>query len=156
MQTLACMRELGLDPEKVNVHGGAIAMGHPIGASGARIVVTLLNALARRNGPPRHRHAVHRRRHGNSRPGGTTIGGSVRPSPQSNDARPRICGRAPIFFRDTIGSTQPARTSSIALFRSRLVFMPTNFLTGSPSRNRITVGIALMPNWAAVSALGRC
>jgi acetyl-CoA C-acetyltransferase len=48
-QSLACMRQLGLDAEKVNVHGGAIAMGHPIGASGARIVVTLLNALVRRN-----------------------------------------------------------------------------------------------------------
>lgn len=48
-QSLACMRQLGLDAEKVNVHGGAIAMGHPIGASGARIVVTLLNALAQRD-----------------------------------------------------------------------------------------------------------
>jgi acetyl-CoA C-acetyltransferase len=50
VQTLACMRELGLDGQKVNVHGGAIAMGHPIGASGARIVVTLLNALTKRDG----------------------------------------------------------------------------------------------------------
>jgi acetyl-CoA C-acetyltransferase len=47
-QSLACVRELELDMEKVNVHGGAIAMGHPIGASGARIVVTLLNALRQR------------------------------------------------------------------------------------------------------------
>ena len=37
--------ELGLDPEKVNVHGGSIALGHPIGATGARILVTLINAL---------------------------------------------------------------------------------------------------------------
>ena len=36
---------LGLDPEKVNVHGGSIALGHPIGATGARILVTLINAL---------------------------------------------------------------------------------------------------------------
>lgn len=43
--TLAAMRDLGLDHEKVNVHGGACALGHPIGASGARIVVTLLAAL---------------------------------------------------------------------------------------------------------------
>jgi acetyl-CoA C-acetyltransferase len=41
-------RLLGLDPEKVNVHGGAVALGHPIGASGARILVTLLHALAER------------------------------------------------------------------------------------------------------------
>lgn len=45
--TMAAMHELGLPAEKVNVHGGACALGHPVGASGARIVVTLLNALAR-------------------------------------------------------------------------------------------------------------
>ncbi len=45
---LACMRDLGLDHEKVNVNGGAVAMGHPIGASGARIIVTLLHALEKR------------------------------------------------------------------------------------------------------------
>jgi acetyl-CoA C-acetyltransferase len=44
-QMLACMRELKLDPTRVNVHGGAIALGHPIGASGARVLVTLLYAL---------------------------------------------------------------------------------------------------------------
>ena len=43
--TLAAMRELGLAHEKVNVHGGACALGHPVGASGARIIVTLLAAL---------------------------------------------------------------------------------------------------------------
>jgi len=43
--TMAAMREHGLPPEKVNVHGGACALGHPIGASGARIIVTLLGAL---------------------------------------------------------------------------------------------------------------
>ncbi|MCF4164066.1 acetyl-CoA C-acyltransferase [Zavarzinia compransoris] len=42
---MAAIRELGLDPERVNVHGGACALGHPIGASGARILVTLLAAL---------------------------------------------------------------------------------------------------------------
>ncbi|WP_424990693.1 thiolase family protein [Fluviibacterium sp. S390] len=45
---MAFMREMNLSPEKVNVHGGACALGHPIGASGARILVTLLNALERR------------------------------------------------------------------------------------------------------------
>ena len=43
--TMAAMRDLGLDHDKVNVHGGACAMGHPIGASGARILVTLISAL---------------------------------------------------------------------------------------------------------------
>jgi acetyl-CoA C-acetyltransferase len=42
------VRELGLDPEKTNVNGGAIAIGHPIGASGARILTTLLYAMADR------------------------------------------------------------------------------------------------------------
>jgi acetyl-CoA C-acetyltransferase len=43
--TMAAMRELGLAPERVNVYGGACSLGHPIGASGARIIVTLLSAL---------------------------------------------------------------------------------------------------------------
>ncbi len=45
VQSLAVIRELGLDPAKVNVHGGAISLGHPIGASGARILTTLVHAL---------------------------------------------------------------------------------------------------------------
>ncbi len=45
-QTLACMRPLEMDPAKTNVHGGAIALGHPIGASGARVLATLMHALA--------------------------------------------------------------------------------------------------------------
>jgi acetyl-CoA C-acetyltransferase len=48
VEMLACMEALGLDPAKVNVHGGAIALGHPIGASGARVLVTLLSALKQR------------------------------------------------------------------------------------------------------------
>ncbi len=48
-QSIAVNKELGLDPDKVNVNGGAIALGHPIGASGARILVTLLYELKRRN-----------------------------------------------------------------------------------------------------------
>jgi acetyl-CoA C-acetyltransferase len=49
-QVLACQRKLPLPMERVNVNGGAIALGHPIGATGARIVVTLLHELARRGG----------------------------------------------------------------------------------------------------------
>jgi acetyl-CoA C-acetyltransferase len=47
VQALAVIRDLGLDPAKVNVHGGAVAIGHPIGASGARVLTTLLYALER-------------------------------------------------------------------------------------------------------------
>ena len=46
-QSIAVIRELGVDPNKVNVNGGAIALGHPIGASGARILVTLVHEMKR-------------------------------------------------------------------------------------------------------------
>ena len=49
-QSLAVVRELGLDEERVNVNGGAIALGHPLGMSGARLVVSLLHELRRRDG----------------------------------------------------------------------------------------------------------
>jgi acetyl-CoA C-acetyltransferase len=48
-QVLAVDRELGFDPEKLNVNGGAIALGHPSGCTGARIIVTLLHEMARRD-----------------------------------------------------------------------------------------------------------
>jgi acetyl-CoA acyltransferase 1 len=44
-----CLRELQLDPEKVNVRGGAIALGHPLGCTGARQIVTILSELKRQN-----------------------------------------------------------------------------------------------------------
>ena len=44
-QSLACIQMLGVDPDKVNVRGGAIAIGHPLGASGARIATTLINNM---------------------------------------------------------------------------------------------------------------
>src|SRR5690606_41655921 len=50
--TLTSMRLGGWDPEKVNVHGGAVALGHPIGASGARSLMTLAYELQRRGGGP--------------------------------------------------------------------------------------------------------
>jgi acetyl-CoA C-acetyltransferase len=49
VQAIAVMEQLGLDPAKTNVNGGAVALGHPIGASGARVLVTLLYEMARRN-----------------------------------------------------------------------------------------------------------
>ncbi|MFZ9305729.1 MAG: hypothetical protein ACO266_10900, partial [Steroidobacteraceae bacterium] len=47
---LAWQRELGVDPEKINVNGGAIALGHPLGATGARLMTSLLGELERRGG----------------------------------------------------------------------------------------------------------
>ena len=64
---LACDRELHFDSERLNVNGGSIALGHPIGATGARIVVTLLHELARRARAPRPGDPVHQRRHGPGR-----------------------------------------------------------------------------------------
>ena len=61
VQALAVNRDLGLDPAKVNVHGGAVAIGHPIGASGARVLVTLLYAMQRYGKNRRHRRALPRR-----------------------------------------------------------------------------------------------
>jgi acetyl-CoA acetyltransferase family protein len=49
-QAVACITELGLDPAKTNVHGGAIALGHPLGASGARMATTLIRELRRSGG----------------------------------------------------------------------------------------------------------
>jgi acetyl-CoA C-acetyltransferase/3-oxo-5,6-didehydrosuberyl-CoA/3-oxoadipyl-CoA thiolase len=48
-QAIACIRELKLDPAKVNIYGGGIALGHPLGCTGAKILTTLVHALARRN-----------------------------------------------------------------------------------------------------------
>jgi acetyl-CoA acetyltransferase family protein len=48
-QALACIRDLGLDPEKVNVNGGAIALGHPLGCTGARLVTSLVHEMRRRD-----------------------------------------------------------------------------------------------------------
>ncbi len=62
VQAVAVLRELGIDPQKVNVNGGAVALGHPIGASGARILTTLLYALRATRPQARHRDAVPRRR----------------------------------------------------------------------------------------------
>jgi acetyl-CoA acyltransferase len=49
-QALACLRELPIDPERLNVNGGAIALGHPLGCTGAKLTATLLYELKRRNG----------------------------------------------------------------------------------------------------------
>jgi acetyl-CoA acyltransferase len=48
-QSLAVMRHLNLDPDKVNVNGGAIALGHPLGCTGAKLTVSLMNEMKRRN-----------------------------------------------------------------------------------------------------------
>jgi acetyl-CoA C-acetyltransferase len=48
-QSVAVGKDLGIDPEKLNVNGGAVALGHPIGASGARILITLIHEMKKRD-----------------------------------------------------------------------------------------------------------
>ena len=63
-QALAVIDDLGLDEERVNPNGGAIALGHPIGATGAAITAKILDEMERRDLGARPGHAVHRRRSG--------------------------------------------------------------------------------------------
>ena len=63
-QSLAVAADLGLDMEKTNVNGGAIALGHPVGASGARILVTLLHEMEKRDSKNRSCHIMYRWRPG--------------------------------------------------------------------------------------------
>ncbi len=73
VQAVAVTRELGLDPAKVNVHGGAVALGHPIGASGARMLTTLLYSLRTTRQEARHRDAVPGRRQRRGARGGAPV-----------------------------------------------------------------------------------
>jgi acetyl-CoA acetyltransferase len=63
-QALHCIRELGIPLDKVNPNGGAIALGHPLGVSGTRLVATILYELEAPQRPLRRGDDVHRRRHG--------------------------------------------------------------------------------------------
>ena len=66
-QALAVIREAGLDLERVNLNGGAIALGHPLGCTGAKLTATILREMARRQGEIRHGDDVRRRRTGRRR-----------------------------------------------------------------------------------------
>ena len=72
-QAVAVNKEMGWDESRVNVNGGAIALGHPIGASGARILVTLLFEMARRDVKKRLGLALYRRRYGYRAGGGKCL-----------------------------------------------------------------------------------
>ncbi len=73
-QACAVNKELGLDTAKVNVNGGAIAIGHPIGASGARVLTTLLYEMQKRDAKKGLATFVHRRRHGHCHVPGASVG----------------------------------------------------------------------------------
>ena len=65
-QILACLKELPIDRDRLNVNGGAIALGHPLGCTGAKLTATLLHEMRRRGLPLRDGEHVRRRRHGRS------------------------------------------------------------------------------------------
>ena len=67
VQALAVIREAGLDPEQVNVNGGAIALGHPLGCTGAKLTATILREMAAAQCEVRHGYDVCRRRPGRRR-----------------------------------------------------------------------------------------
>ena len=67
---MIAMRDLGIPHDKINVHGGATALGHPIGASGARVLATLLSALETHGGKKGVAQPLHRRRRGDGDGGG--------------------------------------------------------------------------------------
>ena len=66
-QVLACLKELPIDPDRLNVNGGAIALGHPLGCTGAKLTTTLLYEMKATQGAIRNRVDVRRRRHGRCR-----------------------------------------------------------------------------------------
>ncbi len=66
MVTMCPIDDFKLDPEKVNIHGGACALGHPVGSTGSRIILTLIHALKRTGGKKGVAALLHRRRRSNS------------------------------------------------------------------------------------------
>ena len=74
------MKELDLDPDKVNVNGGAIALGHPLGCTGAKLTATLINEMHRRKSQIRHGHDVRWRRNGRGRHIRETLYGRIKTS----------------------------------------------------------------------------
>ena len=87
-QACAVNKEMGWDTSKINVNGGAIAIGHPIGASGCRILVTLLHEMARRDAKKGLASLVHRRRHGRGA-GGRTLSAKAAPCEEHRTAHQR-------------------------------------------------------------------
>ena len=124
-QACAVNKDLGWDPAKVNVNGGAIALGHPIGACGARVLNTLLFEMQRRDAKQGPGDAVHRRRHGRRHVPRTRLiqarlsspaapSGAAGPRRVSRNARR---GSPPAPCRST--GSPPCRAGSAASRRSR-------------------------------------
>ncbi len=112
------MRDLDLDRDKVNVNGGAMALGHPIGATGAILIGTVLDELERTRRPVRARHDVRRRRHGarhhhrtslTLRP--SAVGQPPRPAAHANSSASRSSASAISTARSSPGRTASAQSA---------------------------------------------
>ena len=122
-QACAVNKEMGWDTAKINVNGGAIAIGHPIGASGCRVLVTLIHEMQKRRRQERPRHAVHRWRHGHRDVHRTRLNNRQRD--RSNDEK-IICQPRRKLVKNGNAGLAPAFLSpkrSRALQRRRLNFV---------------------------------
>ena len=98
MQVIYCRDHLGIDPEKLNVNGGSISIGHPFGMTGSRMVGTIANEMARRESKAGRGDHVYRRR---ARRGGIVRAGEL------GLITPDVCGNAPALadargYRDEV------------------------------------------------------
>ena len=116
-QACAVNKDLGFDPAKVNVNGGAIALGHPIGASGARVLVTLLHEMQKRNSKKGLATLVHRRRHGHRPDRGALNGQNSRTKKQNNLTGRTRMGRVAVVTGGTRGIGEAI---SVGLEKERL------------------------------------
>ena len=122
-QVLACDRELHFDPERLNVNGGAIALGHPIGATGARIVGHAPARDGPAQGAPRPGHPLHQRRHG---PGRGLRGRLMGPDTAQDDPHDVDVYAPP---RDGGLHVHPASTTAQGIARLTLNRPPANVLS---------------------------
>ena len=132
-QVLACVGELGIEEERLNVNGGAIALGHPLGCSGARLMTTLVWELRRRGAPLRDRGAVRRRRAGRGddgrEPGGELEAVVATQIASPGDGRPELAS--------VDGAISPTAEATIplpddGLYRGDGVFEVIRLYAGRP------------------------
>jgi tetratricopeptide (TPR) repeat protein len=153
---MIAMRDLGIPREKLNVHGGATALGHPIGASGARILATLLSALEDPRRQARRRHPVHRRRRSHGDGGGAGRGrtpartGPGRACAGSRPAKPSSTRRRSTRMRrasspDAAGGAmiewRPAPAENLAAPRQALALLE-HALAADPANPRLRLKLA--------------
>ena len=136
---------LGIPHDKVNVNGGATALGHPIGCSGARLVVTLINALRTRGIAPRRGHAVHRRwRSHGDRAGVHRLNETMRSDSRAGRSSPDVCVNR---------FSMNARSSAIKMWRNYRESAINTRPNGIPRQRRFTMKFTRTLLAAALVAL---